>query len=211
MIKLNIQRFASTNKTANYNLSQYIDNDKPSYLGDYNSDMEKIDSAMHTNATTISGVDAKAETAKTTADTALGNASDADTKATNAQSTATSALEKATSNEVAINQINKTATSLLQNAGLTGGQQEYQLSASYKNYRELMLVFKRDTTQANVFPVYVKTALLDLLSTTDIIRLNVDSAGTSFDMQKISETQFNFWGSTQLSDIWKYVDVYGIN
>lgn len=71
MIKLNIQRFASTNKTANYNLSQYIDNDKPSYLGDYNSDMEKIDSAMHTNATTISGVDSKAETAKTTATSAL--------------------------------------------------------------------------------------------------------------------------------------------
>ena len=106
MIKLNIQRFASTNKTANYNLSQYIDTDKPSYLGDYNSDMEKIDSAMHTNATTISGVDAKAETAKTTADTALGNASAADTKATNAQSTATSALEKATSNEAEINKFN---------------------------------------------------------------------------------------------------------
>lgn len=106
MIKLNIQRFSSTNKTANYELSQYVDSDKPSYLGDYNSDMQKIDTAIHTNATAISASDAKAETAKTTADTALSNASDADTKATNAQSTATSALEKSTANEANINKFN---------------------------------------------------------------------------------------------------------
>ena len=207
MIKLNIQRFSSTNKTANYNLSQYVDTDKPSYLGDYNSDMEKIDTAIHSNATAITGVDSKADTAKTTADTALSNANDADSKA----STATSALEKATANEVAINQIDKTATSLLQNAGLTGVEQEYTLSESYKNYRELMLVFKRDTTLTNVFPIYIKTALLDLLDTTDNIRLNIDSNLTSFNMRKISETQFYFWGSVQLTDTWKYVDVYGIN
>lgn len=108
MIKLNIQRFASTNKTANYELSQYVDTDKPSYLGDYNSDMEKIDNAIHTNATNISGVDAKAETAKTTADTALGNANDADSKATTAQSTATSALEKATKAERDITKLDLT-------------------------------------------------------------------------------------------------------
>ena len=27
---------SSTNKTTNYNLSQYIGSDKPTYLGDYN-------------------------------------------------------------------------------------------------------------------------------------------------------------------------------
>lgn len=106
MIKLNIQRFASSNKTANYDLSQYVDTDKPSYLGDYNSDMEKIDTAIHTNATNITATSATAETAKTTADTALSNASDADTKATNAQSTATSALNKAVQNEASINKFN---------------------------------------------------------------------------------------------------------
>ena len=108
MIKLNIQRFSSTNKTANYELSQYVDTDKPSYLGDYNSDMLKIDTAIHENATNISASDAKAETAKTTADTALSNANDADSKATTAQSTATSALEKSTANEANINKFNLT-------------------------------------------------------------------------------------------------------
>lgn len=37
---------ASTNKTANYELSQYIGADIPNPLTDYNSDMEKIDTAL---------------------------------------------------------------------------------------------------------------------------------------------------------------------
>nr|DAF67894.1 MAG TPA: hypothetical protein [Caudoviricetes sp.] len=32
---------SSTNKTTYYALSQYIGTDKPTYLGDYNSDMSK--------------------------------------------------------------------------------------------------------------------------------------------------------------------------
>lgn len=58
---------SSTNKTANYSLSQYIGTDKPTYLGDYNSDMQKIDTAIHgvnataTNATQTAGnADSKA-------------------------------------------------------------------------------------------------------------------------------------------------------
>lgn len=34
---------ASTNKTANLKLSQYVNSDKPSYMQDYNEDMRKID------------------------------------------------------------------------------------------------------------------------------------------------------------------------
>ena len=37
---------SSTNKTTNYNLSQFVGTDVPSYLGDYNSDMTKIDKAI---------------------------------------------------------------------------------------------------------------------------------------------------------------------
>lgn len=37
---------SSTNKTTNYNLSQFVGTDVPSYLGDYNSDMNKIDKAI---------------------------------------------------------------------------------------------------------------------------------------------------------------------
>lgn len=37
---------ASTNKTKNFNLSQFVQTDKPTFLGDYNSDMNKIDNAL---------------------------------------------------------------------------------------------------------------------------------------------------------------------
>ena len=43
----------ATNKTANYDLSQFVGTDRPTWLGDYNSDMEKIDAQMKTNADAI--------------------------------------------------------------------------------------------------------------------------------------------------------------
>lgn len=49
---------ASTNKTTHYELSQYIGTDKPTYLGDYNSDMSKIDTALY-------DVDTKADSLET--------------------------------------------------------------------------------------------------------------------------------------------------
>lgn len=57
---------ASTNKTANYELSQYIGTDIPNPLTDYNGDMEKIDTALKANAdlageaqTGVTGLEAK--------------------------------------------------------------------------------------------------------------------------------------------------------
>lgn len=55
-IDLNIQRFGSTNKTTHYELSQYIGTDKPTYLGDYNGDMLKIDTAIYNVSEAVSGI-----------------------------------------------------------------------------------------------------------------------------------------------------------
>lgn len=52
-LKLDIQRFSSTNKTTHYELSQYVGTDKPTYLVDYNQDMSKIDAGIY-------GADSKA-------------------------------------------------------------------------------------------------------------------------------------------------------
>lgn len=52
---------ASTNKTTNYNLSQFIGTDKPAWLADYNQDMSKIDTGIHTAQTTATGADGKAD------------------------------------------------------------------------------------------------------------------------------------------------------
>lgn len=90
---------ASTNKTTNYELSQFVGSDKPTYLGDYNGDMLKIDTQMKANALAALAADSKATTAGNTADTALTNAGTAQTTANTANNTATTALSKATTNE----------------------------------------------------------------------------------------------------------------
>lgn len=46
---------ASTNKTTNYQLSQFTNSDIPKWLGDYNSDMTKIDTAIKNVSNTASG------------------------------------------------------------------------------------------------------------------------------------------------------------
>lgn len=43
----------STNKTTNYELSQFVGTDRPTWLGDYNSDMSKIDTQLKQNADDI--------------------------------------------------------------------------------------------------------------------------------------------------------------
>lgn len=68
---------ASTNKTTNLSLSQFIATDKPSWLSDYNADMAKIDAgygtAISDSASAVSGVasaSAAAQAAQTTANSA---------------------------------------------------------------------------------------------------------------------------------------------
>lgn len=56
---------ASTNKTTNYQLSQFSPTDKPAWLGDYNQDMSKIDAGMHTNASDIDTVETTVSTLQT--------------------------------------------------------------------------------------------------------------------------------------------------
>ena len=70
---------ASINKTPHYNLSQFGDSpdDKPSWRGDYTSDMSKIDSQMYRNETDATTATSTANTAKNTADTAKNTADNA--------------------------------------------------------------------------------------------------------------------------------------
>lgn len=44
---------AATNHTENYNLSQFVGTDRPTWLGDYNGDMRRIDAQMKQNADDI--------------------------------------------------------------------------------------------------------------------------------------------------------------
>lgn len=61
----------ATNHTEHYELSQYTDNDHPTYTGDYNGDMRKIDAAIH--AASQSGMTAVTHTNDLTGDGSTGN------------------------------------------------------------------------------------------------------------------------------------------
>ena len=43
----------ATNHTENYNLSQFVGTDRPTWLGEYNGDMSKIDAQLKQNADDI--------------------------------------------------------------------------------------------------------------------------------------------------------------
>lgn len=48
----------ATNHTKNYNLSQFAGTDRPTWLGDYNGDMTKIDAQLKKNADDIASASA---------------------------------------------------------------------------------------------------------------------------------------------------------
>lgn len=62
----------ATNHTEHYELSQYTEDDHPTYTGDYNGDMAKIDSAIHAAAQS-GGLTAVAYTNDLTGDGTTGN------------------------------------------------------------------------------------------------------------------------------------------
>lgn len=48
----------ATNHTGNYNLSQFVGTDRPTWIGDYNDDMTKIDAQLKRNADEIASATA---------------------------------------------------------------------------------------------------------------------------------------------------------
>lgn len=62
----------ATNHTEHYDLSQYTEGDRPTYTGDYNGDMSKIDAAIHAAAQS-GGLTAVAHTNDLTGDGSDGN------------------------------------------------------------------------------------------------------------------------------------------
>lgn len=92
---------SSTNKTPNYNLSQYVGTDKPTYLGDYNGDMLKIDAQMKANNDAATGASA--------------SAGEAVAKATAAQNDVDALKPRMNSAETSITQMQNSITSMSHN------------------------------------------------------------------------------------------------
>lgn len=66
---------ASTNKTTNYELSQFVETDRPAWLTDYNGDMRTIDSAMKAISDVASGASGSISELADRMSTAEGNIS----------------------------------------------------------------------------------------------------------------------------------------
>lgn len=90
---------AATNETANYKLPLFTDNDQPTWLGDFNGAMSKIDAGMNT-------IGANASTALSAANNAVNRVGTVETTMTNVQTTANNAYALAHTIETDIDTLN---------------------------------------------------------------------------------------------------------
>lgn len=164
---------SSTNKTTNYELSQFVGSDKPAWLQDYNADMSKIDTGIHNAATTATGADGKAE-ANTTAIGALSNLTtddktsvvaainEVDTNVTTAQNTANSASTAANTANTNIAKFNLTEKSVLSPSTNKG-----TVDTGITNMQ-----FATDTTNS-IFKVYGRVYIINLANQTGTITVKL--------------------------------------
>lgn len=166
---------SSTNKTTYYELSQYIGTDKPTYLGDYNSDMSKIDAGIHeaedkastasqnagsaiarvgvvektvqSHTSSITTLQTDVTGLKESVKTAQNTATEGSQKADSAQQTANSALLTANNASSKADNINKDKTLW------TGSikNQTVTLADSLTNYR--FLYIETDEGISPIFPL----------------------------------------------------------
>ena len=100
---------ASTNKTQHYDLSQFVPLDKPAWLGDYNSDMQKIDAGIY-------AAQSKADRLETNVEAASAAATAAQQAAQSANEAAQQASDKAQDAETTASGVAATATQALTTA-----------------------------------------------------------------------------------------------
>lgn len=168
---------SSTNKTSNYNLSQFVGSDKPAWLADYNQDMSKIDTQMKANAdaaTAAAGTASSASTAvgtlanlttdvKTSAVAAINEVdSHADTAQNTANSAATAA-NTANTNIAKFNLSNRTTLSPSTNKGTV---------ASGTDLTNVQ--FACDTTNS-VFKIYGRIQINDLTNLSGTLNITLGS------------------------------------
>lgn len=82
----------ASNETANYKLPLFVDNDQPTWLGDFNGAMNKIDNDMNT-------IGANASTALSAANNVVNRVGQVETTITGVQTTANNAYSLSTTNK----------------------------------------------------------------------------------------------------------------
>lgn len=129
---------SSTNKTTNYELSQFLGSDKPAWLTDYNGDMGKIDSGIHSAQTTATGADGKADANATKIGTLTSLTTDAKTDLVSAINEVDGHADTAQSTA-------NTATTLANTAKSTADQVKAQFNFTYSTVTCTATVGSLDT------------------------------------------------------------------
>lgn len=179
---------SSTNKTANYELSQFLGSDKPAWLTDYNADMSKIDAGVHNAQTTATGADSKATTnatsigtlanltttAKTDVVSAVNEVNTAVGQAQNTANTAVNTANTASSNVTALtNKFSMSATDYTNNdISVTNGT----LDANSHLY-----VAKN--SDGSLFKVYGRIAVTLTAANLSTIKITLSNTGIPVDSQ----------------------------
>ena len=149
---------ASTGKTTNYELSQFIGTDKPSWLGDYNGDMLKIDTALGSiNAT---------------ATTAQSGVASAQSAASAAQQTANAAQQKATANEQDIKEIKANLVSTALKLSVVGNHSGTCI-LSYNDYLAILKVVGGYNTLPNNTVTYSDYTRIPFASANNVNVFNI--------------------------------------
>lgn len=135
---------SATNHTQNYDLSQFIGGDIPSWLGDYNSDMSKIDTAIGNVASGAGDIASDVNSLKSRMTTAEADIDSAESNIATLQSTTATQGAAITQNTNNITTANNNISSLdtrvtaLEQAGsgatvLTGTLTAGQTSVTFSN------------------------------------------------------------------------------
>lgn len=130
---------SSTNKTTNYDLSQFVGSDKPAWLADYNQDMSKIDTAMKANADGVTAATGKA-------DTNTSNIGDLTYLSTTAKNTIVAAINEVDSN--ADTAQNTASTALTNTAANTSQIQALSTYLDINSFNSLTVTASRGTVSA---------------------------------------------------------------
>lgn len=160
---------SSTNKTTNYNLSQYIGSDKPTYLTDYNGDMLKIDTQMKVNADNVALAISGVETATTTANTANSTATTANTNANTANTNANKALTDLNAFKQKFN--------LTNTINYGSGDISFVSGSGYislSNITECAITIAKDST-GSIFKLY--GSLIATAPSAGTVRIELDNTG----------------------------------
>lgn len=166
---------SSTNKTTNYELSQFLGSDKPAWLSDYNTDMSKIDAQMKVNADAVTAAGGTADAATTAIGTLANLTTDAktnlvaainevDSNTTTAQNTANSASTAANTANTNIAKFNLTEKSVL-SPSVNKGTVASDVSLT-------SIQFATDTSNS-VFKIYGRANIQNLLNQTGTLTITL--------------------------------------